>query len=454
MAAIDFPNPSDLNPDTGDQYANGWYNAANGVTYVYANNTWSAATVNNANFDDLYVNEEGGDHMEGPLTIGPDSDVNNAVVKIGSTALGDGDIQVGGDALAQAGVNIYDNGQIISTASSNTEIFRIHYPSRPEPDTVEIRSTGDATFAGDVQMASQNGGPLAGFRNLIINGNFTVQQRGTSFSAPADVYTADRWWMGNAAGRNVGFTSDGPYQNAMLITNNTSDNVFLRQGIEIQQGKCGPFTLGSVWTLSLWSDSNAWVGRHLGARAFRNAGNMGNSVGEAGVTATAFAATGETASGMSRYALQITIDASPAATHGMFVIGLSLPSGGHRISAVQLEPGPVATPFEHRPVGIELALCQRYYQNIKVRGTVFNRNANSFATLPLAVRIEMRTNPTSLTPQIAINQRSNSTTNTNVTITEITNGSYARLASPTNEGTTQSDIWQVQSEGVALDAEL
>jgi hypothetical protein len=28
---------------------------------------------------------------------------------------------------------------------------------------------------------------------------------------------------------------------------------------------------------------------------------------------------------------------------------------------VQLEPGPVATPFEHRPIGTELALCQRYY---------------------------------------------------------------------------------------------
>jgi len=28
---------------------------------------------------------------------------------------------------------------------------------------------------------------------------------------------------------------------------------------------------------------------------------------------------------------------------------------------IQLEPGPVATPFEHRPIGIELALCQRYF---------------------------------------------------------------------------------------------
>ena len=221
----------------------------------------------------------------------------------------------------------------------------------------------DIVTTGDVQTASLNGGPLAGFRNQIINPNFTVQQRGASFTAPADVYTFDRWWMGNAAGRNVGISSDGPYQNALLITSNTADNVFLRQGIEIQQGKCGPFVQNSVWTLSLWSDTPAWDGRFLGVCAFRDAGKMNNSVGQAGVgSAGAFAATGESASGMSRYALQIDIGtAQPAATHGMLCIGLSLPTGGHRISAVQLEPGPVATPFEHRPIGTELALSQRYY---------------------------------------------------------------------------------------------
>ena len=86
-------------------------------------------------------------------------------------------------------------------------------------------------------------GPLAGLRNQIINWQFPYSTTaGQVYSAPADVYTADRWWMGNAAGRNVGFTSDGPYKNAMLITNNTADNVFLRQGIEIQQGKCGRFS--------------------------------------------------------------------------------------------------------------------------------------------------------------------------------------------------------------------
>jgi len=218
----------------------------------------------------------------------------------------------------------------------------------------------------NVQLQNGNG-PLAGFRNQLINPNFTIQQRGNSFSAPGDEYTFDRWWMGNAAGRNVSISSDGPYQNALLITSNTSDNVFLRQGVEIQQGKCGPFIQNSVWTLSLWSDSNAWVGRGLGVCAFRDAGKMDDSAGEVAVGSTGtFTATGETAAGMARYSLQIDIGtAQPAATNEMLCVGLSLPSGGHRISAVQLEPGPVATPFEHRLIGTELALCQRYYYKIQ-----------------------------------------------------------------------------------------
>ena len=37
-------------------------------------------------------------------------------------------------------------------------------------------------------------------------------------------------------------------------------------------------------------------------------------------------------------------------------------SGTFDIAQVQVEAGPVATPFERRPIGTELALCQRYYE--------------------------------------------------------------------------------------------
>jgi len=72
-----------------------------------------------------------------------------------------------------------------------------------------------------------------------------------------------------------------------------------------------------------------------------------------------------------------------------------------QITGVQLELGKVATPFEHRSYGEELALCQRYYYS-PLRGGDSNSNngfmaqsygANS-AYIPIQFPVEMRTRPT------------------------------------------------------------
>ena len=128
-------------------------------------------------------------------------------------------------------------------------------------------------------------------------------------------------------------------------------------------------------------------------RDSRDAGRMDDGTGQRGQTSTAFVATGETNGTYARYALQITFDTLPAATHEMLCIGLSLPTGGHRITGVQLEPGPVATLFEHRPYGTELALCQRYYQLFAEVGWVGRGTSAPDSGLTLAYNTKMRANP-------------------------------------------------------------
>jgi hypothetical protein len=72
-------------------------------------------------------------------------------------------------------------------------------------------------------------------------------------------------------------------------------------------------------------------------------------------------------------------------------------SGTFDIAQVQLEAGSVATPFEVRPLGVELALCQRYYQiytQPPLRG-IFSSGAEA-ARIGMVLPVVMRASPTSI----------------------------------------------------------
>ena len=67
------------------------------------------------------------------------------------------------------------------------------------------------------------------------------------------------------------------------------------------------------------------------------------------------------------------------------------------LTGVQLELGPVATPFEHRPYGTELSLCQRYYQNYKDQMSTnhqFLMKNAYYESQTFIFPVEMRGNPT------------------------------------------------------------
>lgn len=76
---------------------------------------------------------------------------------------------------------------------------------------------------------------------------------------------------------------------------------------------------------------------------------------------------------------------------------LTAPASGHWTITVQqtarfvmLEAGPVATPFEHRPYGLELQLCQRYYET----GETFAGFFSSSAHITVPFQVAKRRNPT------------------------------------------------------------
>lgn len=66
------------------------------------------------------------------------------------------------------------------------------------------------------------------------------------------------------------------------------------------------------------------------------------------------------------------------------------------VTDVQLEQGSVATPFERRPIGLELALCQRYFQNGYTGNLylgVYWGSTNTFYGQTLTYPVGLRVNP-------------------------------------------------------------
>ena len=64
------------------------------------------------------------------------------------------------------------------------------------------------------------------------------------------------------------------------------------------------------------------------------------------------------------------------------------------LTGVQLEAGDTATPFEHRSYGQELALCQRYYQQVLPTIALYMPDYGGIARGYTVFPVQMRAAPT------------------------------------------------------------
>lgn len=236
--------------------------------------------------------------------------------------------------------------------------------------------TGDLTVPnliseGDVQTTSLNAGPLGGFRNQLINGDFRVWARSTSIvnTSTGALYTADRWTFSSfsSGSGTISRTTDAAVGFSYALEAPIEARALI-QGVELNtkddgSGSPDPFVLGSIWTFSVYCDQDLSVSTT--SVNFRVAAS--NATGQLTAATLNWAAEGTAdANGFTRYVSTFTVGAVPAAVNTFNCLSLSIPGpnltgGVTKYSGAQLEPGPVATPFEHRPIGTEIALCQRYF---------------------------------------------------------------------------------------------
>jgi hypothetical protein len=236
---------------------------------------------------------------------------------------------------------------------STVKATNFQHASATNPAIV-LAADGSAT----ANVSSINGGPLAGMRNRIVNGDMRIDQRnaGASFTSSGLFYCLDRWLL-----QAVGATNT-----AQQVTGSTGNNKAVRI-----TGNTGNTLTGFSQKIESWNILD--LAAQTVTLSFTLSGSSAGAVSVRRLYPTAadnYTATTEPAAGTSinftttptRYTLSFTLDANANKGFWLFFDFGGVGSGVTRtLEDVQLEPGTVATPFERRPIGTELALCQRYY---------------------------------------------------------------------------------------------
>jgi hypothetical protein len=214
-----------------------------------------------------------------------------------------------------------------------------------------------------ITTTTQNSGQLAGLRNRIINGGMSIDQRNsgvaqTITAGAALAYTVDRFYAystgANVTGQQVAGTSPNAYLYRFTGAASVTKIGFAQR---IENINCQDLA-GKTATLSV-DLSNSLLTTVTWAAYYANSANTFGSLASPTRTLISTGTFTVTAT-LTRYNTNITVPS--AATTGI-EIELSVAaqtSGTWNIGNFQLELGSVATTFEQRPYGLELALCQRY----------------------------------------------------------------------------------------------
>ena len=256
-------------------------------------------------------------------------------------------------------------------------------------------------------FTSMNSGQLAGLRNRLLNSGFIINSRGSSFGIPNNggrIKVQDCWmtYSENAGNMDMGIVFDTPareHEVSVKFTttsgnSNPSYSSTLTQGLDGQQAR--PLA-GKKVTLSFWVKASK-AGTTSCALVYWNTSNnpstcikrytinAANTWEKKSVTFPAIpldminnlstltlqlsmhlscsgdqAQTGEDTAFKAYAANQQGIKGSTAYIAG--VAGNTIQFAG-----MQLESGEVATPYEHRSIGLDMLMCQRFLKVISVPG--------------------------------------------------------------------------------------
>ncbi|HAJ06148.1 MAG TPA: hypothetical protein DCL76_06295, partial [Chloroflexi bacterium] len=356
------------------------------------------------------------------------------------------DIDSSGNATFKGDITVSDANPIINFTDTNNDsdfriqveagTFHIEDTTNAGADRLTINSLGDIEVGGNLKTNNLLG------RNLIINGAFTIAQRGTS-STSDGIHTVDRFEMGYG-GENEAPTQSqhaltssdtGPWAKGFRYSyhiqngNQTSgagaaDYIRIITRLEAQDLANSGWhytSSNSYATLSFWVRSS--VAQTFYGQVFSQDGSPQNFPFSTGAlsantwTKVEIKIPGGTnvqfdnnnKQGMVIYWWPFggtNYTGSPSLnTWASFSSGNRIPDmtstwwttndATFELTGVQLEVGSIATEFDHRSYGEELARCQRYYQTVpdSVLSSGYG-SANGYSRGSHIFVQTMRSNPT------------------------------------------------------------
>jgi hypothetical protein len=314
----------------------------------------------------------------------------------------------------------------------------------------------DSSQADGVNYALGNA--FAAGKNKFINGDFSVWQRGTSFTNPADnTYNCDRYRAnGNGSGVTkiisrqaftpgtapvAGYEGQFFYRFAQTVAGTGATyNNGIQQPIEDVRTFAG-----QTVTWSFWAKADATRTVFPNVERFYGSGGTGYEyINLSSVTIT---------TNWTRYSLTFVVPSIAGKTLGAG--SYFMPYIGFDSNTVQtfdfwgfqIESGSVATPFQTatgNPQG-ELAACQRYYYRTNPVSNAYSRVASGRATsttnldVMVPLPVAMRTTPTSVDfaslmtttantiSAIALTQSTTTTAVADCTTSGLTSGSFNQI---------------------------
>ena len=300
--------------------------------------------------------------------------------------------------------------------------------------TIAISGTTGITLAGQFDSAN-----TFGFKNRIINGAMVIDQRNAGAAVTntnSRIYSVDRFCIdGTVASKYTAQQVNVPtalagYTKALKITSSaattvaSTDYYYLAQiieGFNVADLAWGTASAATV-TLSFWvySSLTGTFGGSIRNFASNRSYPFTYSVGSANTwTQISVTIAGDTSgtwatdsSGAVALSFGLGVGTTFSGSAGAWAAANYVSATGATsvvgtngatfyITGVQLEKSSIATTFDYRPYGTELALCQRYYfKNLPGNATILSSGLSVFSTTiaqgMYVFPVSMRTAPSAL----------------------------------------------------------